>query len=89
MPNSRPSLARGLTALPKPGGNQTPAWCAGARAPPGATAVYRGMKHGTIWIGTSGWVYKQWAGNFYPDGWPKKDELGYYRFKIRSQCPKN
>lgn len=31
-----------------------------------------------IWIGTSGWVYKQWAGNFYPKGWPKKDELGYY-----------
>lgn len=31
-----------------------------------------------IWVGTSGWVYKQWAGNFYPKGWPKKDEFGYY-----------
>lgn len=31
-----------------------------------------------VWIGTSGWVYKQWAGNFYPKGWPKKDELGFY-----------
>jgi uncharacterized protein YecE (DUF72 family) len=31
-----------------------------------------------IWIGTSGWVYKQWAGNFYPKGWPRKDELSYY-----------
>lgn len=31
-----------------------------------------------VWIGTSGWVYKQWAGNFYPKGWPKKDEFGYY-----------
>lgn len=31
-----------------------------------------------IWIGTSGWVYKQWAGNFYPKGWPKKNEFGYY-----------
>lgn len=31
-----------------------------------------------VWIGTSGWVYKQWAGNFYPRGWPKKDEFGYY-----------
>jgi uncharacterized protein YecE (DUF72 family) len=31
-----------------------------------------------VWIGTSGWVYKQWAGNFYPPGWPKKDEFGYY-----------
>lgn len=33
---------------------------------------------GTVWIGTSGWVYKQWAGNFYPKGWPKKNEFGYY-----------
>lgn len=31
-----------------------------------------------IRIGTSGWVYKEWAGNFYPKGWPKKDEFGYY-----------
>jgi uncharacterized protein YecE (DUF72 family) len=33
--------------------------------------------HG-VWIGTSGWVYKEWAGNFYPKGWPKKDEFSYY-----------
>lgn len=31
-----------------------------------------------VWIGTSGWVYKEWAGYFYPKGWPKKDEFGYY-----------
>lgn len=36
------------------------------------------MEHRTIWVGTSGWVYKQWAGNFYPKGWPKKNEFGYY-----------
>jgi uncharacterized protein YecE (DUF72 family) len=36
------------------------------------------MKHGGVWIGTSGWVYKQWAGNFYPKGWPKKNEFGFY-----------
>lgn len=36
------------------------------------------MKEPRIWIGTSGWVYKQWAGNFYPKGWPKKDEFTYY-----------
>jgi len=35
------------------------------------------MRRG-VWIGTSGWVYKQWAGSFYPKGWPKKDEFGYY-----------
>jgi uncharacterized protein YecE (DUF72 family) len=33
---------------------------------------------GRVLVGTSGWVYKQWAGNFYPKGWPKKDEFGYY-----------
>jgi uncharacterized protein YecE (DUF72 family) len=31
-----------------------------------------------VWIGTSGWVYKEWAGHFYPKGWPKKDEFAYY-----------
>ena len=31
-----------------------------------------------VWIGTSGWVYKQWAGNFYPKDWPRKNELGFY-----------
>lgn len=36
------------------------------------------MKPKGVWIGTSGWVYKQWAGNFYPQGWPKKDEFAYY-----------
>lgn len=36
------------------------------------------MKWRGVWIGTSGWVYKEWAGHFYPKGWPKKDEFGYY-----------
>lgn len=36
------------------------------------------MKKGGVWIGTSGWVYKEWAGHFYPKGWPKKDEFSYY-----------
>lgn len=36
------------------------------------------MKPAGVWIGTSGWVYKQWAGNFYPKKWPKKDEFAYY-----------
>jgi uncharacterized protein YecE (DUF72 family) len=36
------------------------------------------MKRGGVWIGTSGWVYKEWAGNFYPKGWPKKNEFAYY-----------
>jgi uncharacterized protein YecE (DUF72 family) len=33
--------------------------------------------HG-VWIGTSGWVYKEWAGHFYPKGWRKKDEFSFY-----------
>ena len=36
------------------------------------------MMRGEVWIGTSGWVYKEWAGHFYPKGWPKKDEFSYY-----------
>lgn len=36
------------------------------------------MKQPGVWIGTSGWVYKEWAGNFYPEKWPKRDEFGYY-----------
>jgi uncharacterized protein YecE (DUF72 family) len=46
--------------------------------PPFTASVCQQVKHGDIWIGTSGWVYKQWAGNFYPKGWPKKNEFGYY-----------
>lgn len=36
------------------------------------------MQRACVWIGTSGWVYKEWAGHFYPKGWPKADELGFY-----------
>lgn len=36
------------------------------------------MKQKGIWVGTSGWVYKEWAGHFYPKGWPKKDEFAFY-----------
>jgi len=36
------------------------------------------QRKGGVWIGTSGWVYKEWAGHFYPQGWPKKDEFSYY-----------
>lgn len=31
-----------------------------------------------IYIGTSGWSYKEWAGNFYPDKMKPADYLGYY-----------
>jgi len=31
---------------------------------------------GRVWIGTSGWSYKEWAKGFYPEGC--RDELAYY-----------
>ena len=30
-----------------------------------------------IRIGVSGWTYRPWRGNFYPEGLKQKDELGY------------
>lgn len=33
---------------------------------------------GSVRIGTSGWVYKEWAGHFYPKGWPRKNEFSDY-----------
>ena len=36
-----------------------------------------------IWIGTSGWQYRDWRGAFYPEELPQKEWLEYYchRFK--------
>ena len=33
---------------------------------------------GRVWIGTSGWHYKHWAGNFYPPRMPASKMLAYY-----------
>ncbi len=33
---------------------------------------------GTIWVGTSGWVYPHWKGCFYPWDLPQKHWLGYF-----------
>ncbi len=33
---------------------------------------------GRIWIGTSGWHYKHWLGNFYPSGLPSSRMLARY-----------
>lgn len=35
--------------------------------------------NGKIYIGTSGWMYKDWHDSFYPEDWPKKDLLKYYQ----------
>jgi uncharacterized protein YecE (DUF72 family) len=31
-----------------------------------------------LFVGTSGWIYKGWAGSFYPEGLPARDHLTYY-----------
>jgi uncharacterized protein YecE (DUF72 family) len=31
-----------------------------------------------LWIGTSGWHYKHWIGNFYPKGLPSSEMLAHY-----------
>jgi len=36
------------------------------------------MSKNTVNIGTSGWNYKHWYGNFYPDDMKEKDFLKYY-----------
>jgi len=45
-----------------------------------SVAYYDGMK---IHVGTSGYSYKEWKGNFYPEKFPDKQMLRYYgeRFK--------
>ena len=37
-----------------------------------------------IWIGTSGWQYRHWKGDFYPDKLPQRQWLHYYctRFPV-------
>jgi len=37
-----------------------------------------------IYIGTSGWSYKDWEGNFYPEGIGQKEHLTYYANQFNS-----
>jgi uncharacterized protein YecE (DUF72 family) len=37
-----------------------------------------------VFVGTSGWVYKGWAGSFYPSGLKKFDELEYYATRFNT-----
>jgi len=36
------------------------------------------MGKGRLFVGTSGWVYKGWAGSFYPEGLSPRKHLEYY-----------
>ena len=35
-----------------------------------------------LWVGTSGYSYKPWLGNFYPDRLPAKDMLRFYASRL-------
>lgn len=32
---------------------------------------------GSVWVGTSGWQYDSWRGDFYPEGLPRTKQLAY------------
>lgn len=36
----------------------------------------------TLYVGTSGYSYKEWKGSFYPEKIPPKDMLGYYSERL-------
>jgi uncharacterized protein YecE (DUF72 family) len=37
-----------------------------------------------LYVGTSGWVYKDWAGAFYPESLSKNDELAFYATRFNT-----
>jgi len=37
-----------------------------------------------IYVGTSGYSYKEWKGSFYPENIPAKDMLSYYSARLRA-----
>jgi uncharacterized protein YecE (DUF72 family) len=37
-----------------------------------------------LWVGTSGYSYKEWLGNFYPERLPSKEMLGFYASRLAS-----
>jgi uncharacterized protein YecE (DUF72 family) len=39
---------------------------------------------GTLYLGTSGFAYKEWKGPFYPEGLKDREMLGYYASRFRS-----
>jgi uncharacterized protein YecE (DUF72 family) len=42
------------------------------------------MTKSKIWIGTSGWAYRDWSGRFYPEDLTKKKWLEYYSSKFNA-----
>jgi uncharacterized protein YecE (DUF72 family) len=42
------------------------------------------MRQGRLYAGTSGWSYRSWRGDFYPDGLPHPRELEYLAERVTS-----
>ena len=42
------------------------------------------MARGKIYVGTSGWNYKHWKGNFYPEDLKQKEWLKFYSEKLKT-----
>ncbi|GAB3437993.1 DUF72 domain-containing protein [Phycicoccus ginsengisoli] len=41
-------------------------------------------RQGRAWVGTSGWLYPRWRGEFYPKGLRQRDELSYLADRVTS-----
>ena len=41
-------------------------------------------RQGQAWVGTSGWLYPRWRGDFYPKGLRQRDELAYLAGRVTS-----
>jgi uncharacterized protein YecE (DUF72 family) len=53
-------------------------------ARPGTNSSETSVTSGKIYIGTSGWVYNDWASHFYPKEIPKKQYLDFYATQFPS-----
>ena len=63
-------------------GNALAAYCRAVRIARGRTCSIRRM--GGLFIGTSGWVYRGWAGSFYPEGCPAARQFSFYSARFRT-----
>src|SRR5918996_1816620 len=51
--------------------------------PPKATVLKRRLQTIVkLWVGTSGYSYKAWLGNFYPERLAAKEMLGFYASRL-------
>jgi uncharacterized protein YecE (DUF72 family) len=44
----------------------------------GLAGLVTGIRADVLWVGTSGWQYRDWRGQFYPGGLPQRQWLAHY-----------